>query len=501
MSSASCKSRTSLPSAAPVVGALVCAAVPLLQSVSPLSWVQPRPGVGNASPQAQTEIDSDSGAKMRQLRGARAEEHKGKSSAQVVPAIAGVSGLCLLAGAARRRSRVQCRAAREALVAPEGAEGEDELIMTPETGVVSRSQLLRGSAVATGLAAGATSAQADAEETWTQYDLNTGETLYDIDFDPQDPTHGFVVGARGLFYETKDGGKRWVSRSFSNLGKGGSEIIQYRFQTVSVNGDDVWILGKPALCLHSKNAGKSWKKVPLSRKLPGEPKVIQALGPDQAELATSSGAVYVTENGGKNWRSIVKETVDATLNRVSSSGVNGASYFTGSVKSIKRDPDGNYLAVAQRGNFYLTFSPNTPRWIPHNRISARRIQAMGFRETGNKEPWAGAWMSLNGGYLTNTSDKAFSDIDADSKGIFNFSSIRTGGIGIIDAAFRTPTEGWAVGGSGVMYVSRDGGASWQFDSAGKDLPCNLYNVKFFNSGKVGYMIGSAGILLRKVFEV
>lgn len=51
-------------------------------------------------------------------------------------------------------------------------------------------------------------------------DLNTGETLYDIDFDEKDPNHGFIVGARALFYETKDGGNRWVSRSFANLGKG-----------------------------------------------------------------------------------------------------------------------------------------------------------------------------------------------------------------------------------------------------------------------------------------
>ena len=29
-----------------------------------------------------------------------------------------------------------------------------------------------------------------AAPTWVQYDLNTGETLYDIDFDEKDPNHG-----------------------------------------------------------------------------------------------------------------------------------------------------------------------------------------------------------------------------------------------------------------------------------------------------------------------
>jgi photosystem II stability/assembly factor-like uncharacterized protein len=339
---------------------------------------------------------------------------------------------------------------------------------------------------------------AEEDAGWVQFDLNTGETLYDIDFDPLDPLHGFVVGARGLFYETKDGGKRWVSRSFANLGKGG-EDIRYRFQTVSVKGNDVWIVGKPPLLLQSKNGGKSWKKVPVSRKLPGEPKVIKALGDGKAEMATSSGAVYITENNGKNWKANVDETVDATLNRVSASGVSGASYFTGSVKSIKRTSTGKYLAVAQRGNFYLTLTPGEQRWVPHNRISARRIQAMGFRDTSNGQPWDGVWMSLNGGSLTQTTSKAYDELGSDTQEIFKYADIRTGGVGIIDVSFRTDQEAWAVGGSGVIYVTRDGGSTWQFDNSGTDLPCNLYNVKFFDNGKVGYMIGSAGILLRKVF--
>jgi len=97
-------------------------------------------------------------------------------------------------------------------------------------------------------------------------------------------------------------------------------------------------------------------------------------------MTTSSGAVYFTENAGRNWKAQVKETIDATLNRISSSGVSGASYFTGSIINQVRDNSGAYLAVSSRGNFFLTWSPGQDFWIPHNRGTPRRIQNMGFVE-------------------------------------------------------------------------------------------------------------------------
>jgi hypothetical protein len=50
-------------------------------------------------------------------------------------------------------------------------------------------------------------------------------------------------------------------------------------------------------------------------------------------MMTSQGAIYKTVNGGLNWKAQVKETIDATLNRVSSSGTSGASFFNGKVSN------------------------------------------------------------------------------------------------------------------------------------------------------------------------
>lgn len=330
-------------------------------------------------------------------------------------------------------------------------------------------------------------AEAAASTMWEQVKVPFEDTIYDIDFDSAD--HGYLVGARGAFAETNDGGKTWEARSFSNLDP--DEEVTYRFQVASFKGGEGWVLGKPTLLLHTKDSGKSWERIPLSPKLPGEPSSIYALGPSKAEMTTSSGAIYVTENAGRNWKAQVKETIDATLNRISSSGVSGASYFTGSIINQVRDDDGAYLAVSSRGNFFLTWEPGQDFWIPHNRGTPRRIQNMGFVEGDIHK---GLWMTLNGGKVFVSPKEP--DLTKDS---FDFqeASIKTGGYGVTDVAYRNPNEVWAVGGSNTMYVSKDGGKTFNFDKSANSIPGNLYNVKFFKEfGNMGWALGSNGLLLR-----
>jgi hypothetical protein len=167
------------------------------------------------------------------------------------------------------------------------------------------------------------------------------------------------VAEQGTFLETVDGGESWSPRSFTNLGV--EEEINYRFSKISCKGNEVWIIGKPSILLHSKDSGKNWERVPLSPKLPGEPNGVVAMGSGKAEMTTSVGAIYFTENDGRNWKARVQETIDATLNRVSSSGVTGASYFTGSVSSLRRDNNGSYLSVRYTSHWTVTGPQGAPQ--------------------------------------------------------------------------------------------------------------------------------------------
>merc|ERR1712216_37646 len=311
-----------------------------------------------------------------------------------------------------------------------------------------RRQILKFAATISSISLfGNKSALADKSAAWTRVSLPVDTVLFDLDFVKDTPEHGWLVGSKGTFLEALDGGETWVPRTFANLDP--DEELTYRFENVSFSGNDGWVIGKPAIMLHTKDGGKSWLRVPVSPKLPGEP----------------------------------------TLNRTISSGVSGASYFTGSIIGVIRDITGRYLAISSRGNFFLTWEPGQEFWIPRARETSRRIQAMGFIENSADK---GIWMSTRGGGLSFTTD-----VDLDSVNSFEFqnSDIKTGGYGILDVAYKNSKEMWAACGGGNLYKSMDGGKTWSKDNDTGKIPGNLYKIKFFGK-KQGFVLGSSGILLK-----
>lgn len=309
--------------------------------------------------------------------------------------------------------------------------------------------------------------------------IDPGVVLLDIAFVPDDPNHGFLLGTRQTLLETKDGGKSWNPRSIPSAE---DEDFNYRFNSISFKGKEGWIVGKPAILLYTSDAGESWGRIPLSNQLPGDMVYIKATGEKSAEMVTDEGAIYVTSNRGYNWRAAVQETVSATLNRTVSSGISGASYYTGTFNTVNRSPDGSYVAVSSRGNFYLTWEPGQPYWQPHNRAVARRIQNMGWRADG------GLWLLVRGGglYLSKGTGitEEFEEIPVQSRGF-----------GILDVGYRSQDEAWAAGGSGILLRTNNGGKTWIRDKAADNIAANLYSVKFIND-QTGFVLGNDGVLLR-----
>jgi photosystem II stability/assembly factor-like uncharacterized protein len=316
--------------------------------------------------------------------------------------------------------------------------------------------------------------------------LEPGVILLDIAFVPDDPKRGFLLGTRQTILETTDGGKTW---DFKSIPEGSDEDVNYRFNSISFSGKEGWIVGKPAILLHTTDGGENWERVGLSPRLPGAPVLITATGSSgQAELVTDEGAIYLTTNAARDWKAAVEETISGTLNRTVSSGVQGASYYTGTLSTIARNNDGDYIGLSSRGNFYMTWSPGQSYWQPHNRASGRRVQSMGWRPDG------GIWELTRGGgiYFSNTNQLPEEDDD------FSEGKIGSRGFGLLDfTAKPSGKQFWIVGGSGSVFYSNDQGKSWKRDRGTDNVAGNLYNVKF-NSDDSGFILGNDGILLRYV---
>ena len=250
--------------------------------------------------------------------------------------------------------------------------------------------------------------------------LEPGVILLDIAFVPDDPKRGFLLGTRQTILETTDGGKTW---DFKSIPEGSDEDVNYRFNSISFSGKEGWIVGKPAILLHTTDGGENWERVGLSPRLPGAPVLITATGSSgQAELVTDEGAIYLTTNAACDWKAAVEETISGTLNRTVSSGVQGASYYTGTLSTIARNNDGDYIGLSSRGNFYMTWSPGQSYWQPHNRASGRRVQSMGWRPDG------GIWELTRGGGIYFSNTDALPEEDDD----FSEGKIGSRGFGLLD---------------------------------------------------------------------
>lgn len=292
---------------------------------------------------------------------------------------------------------------------------------------------------------------------WQVVTVPTEANLQDIGF-TSDQQHGWLVGGDSTLLETVDGGETWRP---NNLDLGDQKYI---FSSVSFAGSEGWVTGEPAILLHTNDGGRSWTQIPLSARLPGNPKTITALGPQSAEMTTDVGAIYRTTDEGKTWKAMVQEAV-------------------GVLRNIARSPDGKYIAVSARGNFYSTWEPGQDAWEPHQRNSSRRVQNMGFSQDGR------LWMLARGGQVQFTTLENPDEWEKPRYPEFSTSW------GLLDLAYRTPNEIWVSGGSGNLLRSLDAGKTWEKDRAVEDVASNLYRILFITPER-GFIIGQKGTLLK-----
>tara|TARA_Y100001968_G_scaffold323089_1_gene360206 strand:- start:136 stop:1152 length:1017 start_codon:yes stop_codon:yes gene_type:complete len=298
---------------------------------------------------------------------------------------------------------------------------------------------------------------------WQPVKLNTESNPLDISF--VDDENGFLVGTDRLILETNDGGITWNERSLDIPTEGNFRMISIDFL-----GDEGWIAGQPGLILHSTDRGKNWIRLDLGTKLPGDPYLITSLGNDSAELATTAGAIYRTNDGGSNWEAKVLDT----------SG-------SGGIRDLRRFDDGSYLSVSSLGNFFSYVPPNGENWEPHQRASSKRVQSVGLKTRGD------LWMLSRGAEIR--FNKESGDLDNWEKPIIPI----VNGYNYQDLAWDPKDCLWVAGGNGTLLFSDDAGQSWQQDPIGDSIPTNFIRILFENAKDTdmtrGFVFGERGNLL------
>lgn len=292
---------------------------------------------------------------------------------------------------------------------------------------------------------------------WQVVDLPVDRTLLAIDF-VDNSDRGWIVGDKGTLLETRDGGINWEARTLQTSNP------DYYLDSVSFNGPEGWVAGEPKVMLHTTSGGDTWEQIPLSDKLPGEPMLVAAIGPNSAEMVTTVGAIYRTEDGGRHWTALVDDAI-------------------GVLRNVSRRGDGAYIAVSSRGNFYTLYQPGDRVWQPFNRDSSRRLQNMGFGPNGS------AWKINRGAEIAFTDNVTTGDWEKVKR------PGRTTSFGYLGATYQDEDNIWLVGGSATLVHSADGGQTWEQVKQVKNIPANFYSVKFFE-GDRGFILGQRGTLLR-----
>ncbi len=299
---------------------------------------------------------------------------------------------------------------------------------------------------------------------WEEIQLASDDNPLDIAFIDQD--HGFLVGANRLILETTDGGRTWQHRDLEIPSE-----ENFRLMSIDFKSDEGWLVGQPNLVMHTQDAGSNWTRLSLGNKLPGNPYLIKTLDKDSAELATTAGAVYRTEDGGKNWEGRVSEA-------------------SGGVRDLRRREDGSYVSVSSLGNFFVTLDDQDQTWQSHQRASSKRVQTLGFQPDGQ------LWMLSRGAEIRLNDQPG--DYESWSKPIIPL----VNGYNYLDMAWDPNGGIWAAGGNGTLLVSKDEGETWQKDPIGYATPTNFIRIFFleneFGNSPKGFALGERGHVLRWV---
>jgi photosystem II stability/assembly factor-like uncharacterized protein len=284
---------------------------------------------------------------------------------------------------------------------------------------------------------------ADGGFTWTQANSGTNRALYRVRF--VDANNGWVSGQEGVLLHTSDGGKTWERQP--------TATSVYLFSLSFVDQQHGWAVGDKSLLLATADGGKTWslhKITAASQKALSAEEAVASQDPvlyDVHFLDTQNGWVVGefghivhTTDGGQTWteqqQSLIGGEVFDALDLPTFFGVHFANRQDGVAAGldgkIARTHDGGTSWAFEK--MQLEYPIVDPLFTPILFADGTgwAVGAAGevVRLGAPEAPWQRAKLGM--------------EVVTWLRGMY----------------WRTPDDGWIVGGLGLILHTKDGGKSW-----------------------------------------
>jgi photosystem II stability/assembly factor-like uncharacterized protein len=282
----------------------------------------------------------------------------------------------------------------------------------------------------------------------------------------------YAVGAEGALLTSSDGGESWQRREIAERGDlSWSDLYSIRFASDSQTG---WIGGESGLILKTTDGGLNWH--PQSSGTTENIFRIAVVDPQTAYASGTDGLLMGTTDGGAHWQLQMQKSgliffdiafADArngwavgefeTIIHTSDGGKTWSTQRGGTRADFKlpalfavRFTDAQHGWVAGQGGTLLSTDNGGTNWQPFAAPSTAPMYSVAYVGGAPGSAPAELWGSGDGGTLLRVTPGGSAAPSVQTPTVF----------GLADVAFQGQI-GVAVGLSGTILRTGDGGAHWQ----------------------------------------
>lgn len=289
---------------------------------------------------------------------------------------------------------------------------------------------------------------------WFLQQSGTGSELFSVHFEGS--LTGWTCGAGGLILKTTNGGNNWAQQT------SGINVSLRAVFFISVNTG--WAAGDNGVILKTTSGGLIWSVQPS-----GITSALKCLWFSNDNIGYAAGAlgkILKTTNGGNSWYAL-NSGISTEVNSIMFSDINNGWMSGNSGKILKTTNGGAQWVInidhGPVSDFYGLYFGNSNRGVAVGRyLDPQNNPFVYFYRTET----AGAWWE----YIPSQNTKVLRSV-----------------------AFSDSLNGWAIGDSGIVFGTTNGGINWIEQNS---RTINNLNSLYFVSRSIGFAVGKNGTIIK-----